>query len=52
MIINTNKNVFIKKIYAVSVMSLKILNKKTHFSFFCVIILYIMSSDKLKNKLF
>ena len=52
MMINTNKNTFTKKTYTIFVISLKTSNKKMHFLFFHVIILYIMFSDELENKLF
>ena len=52
MMINTNKNTLIKKIYAVFIMNLKISDKKTYSSFFYIIISCIMFSDELKNELF
>ena len=50
--ININKNIFTKKMYVVSVTSLKISDKKICSSFFYVIISCIMFSNKLKNELF
>ena len=52
MIINMNKNIFIKKMYVIFVTNLKTLNKKTYFLFFHIIISCIMFSNESENKLF
>ena len=50
--INMNKNILMKKMYAVSVISSKISDKKTHSSSFHVITSHIMSLNESENKLF
>ena len=52
MLLSDQINVFMKKTYIISVINLKISDKKICFSFFHVIISCIMSSDESENELF
>jgi len=52
MTINANKNAFTKKMYVISMMSLKTSDKKIHSSFFHVVISCIMFSDESENESF